>query len=64
MDNARALDERLRRIIREISNSTGGEIKQNLVNEFTSNIESTIKQLSENHSIKVLLELRSAIRKL
>jgi len=36
MQNARALDERLRKIIREVSDSTGQEIKQNLIEELAS----------------------------
>lgn len=34
MENARALDERLRKIIREVGNRTGGEIKRDLLQEF------------------------------
>ncbi|WP_092483910.1 hypothetical protein [Desulfoscipio geothermicus] len=33
MQNARALDERLRKIIREVSDSTGQEIKRDLTEE-------------------------------
>lgn len=33
MQNARALDERLRKIIREVSDSTGQEIKRDLIDE-------------------------------
>jgi hypothetical protein len=33
MQNARALDERLRKIIREVSGSTGREIKRDLIEE-------------------------------
>ncbi|TYO94682.1 hypothetical protein [Desulfallas thermosapovorans] len=33
MQNARALDERLRKIIKEISDSTGQEIKRDLIEE-------------------------------
>lgn len=33
MQNARALDERLRKIIREVSGSTGREIKRDLTEE-------------------------------
>ncbi len=36
MQNARALDERLRKIIREISDSTGQEIKRDLIKELTN----------------------------
>lgn len=33
MENARALDEKLRRIIKEISDSTGSKIKRGLIHE-------------------------------
>jgi len=36
MQNARALDERLRKIIREVSDSTGQEIKRDLIAELAS----------------------------
>ncbi len=36
MQNARALDERLRKIIREVSDSTGQEIKRDLIKELAS----------------------------
>jgi len=38
MENARALDDKLRRIIREVSNSTGTEIKRDLLQELASAI--------------------------
>jgi len=39
MENARALDDKLRRIIREVSNSTGTEIKRDLLQELASAID-------------------------
>jgi hypothetical protein len=36
MQNARALDERLRKIIREVSDSTGQEIKRDLIAELAN----------------------------
>ncbi|WP_347488142.1 hypothetical protein [Desulfoscipio sp. XC116] len=33
MQNARTLDERLRKIIKEVSSNTGQEIKQDLIEE-------------------------------
>ncbi|MCG8403206.1 MAG: hypothetical protein MJA84_16675 [Firmicutes bacterium] len=36
MENARALDEKLRRIIKEVSDDTGSEIKRDLLHELVS----------------------------
>lgn len=36
MENARTLDEKLRRIIKEVSNSTGSEIKRDLLQELAA----------------------------
>ena len=36
MENARALDEKLRRIIKEVSDDTGSEIKRDLLHELIS----------------------------
>ncbi|MCL2336665.1 MAG: hypothetical protein FWC60_04505 [Firmicutes bacterium] len=36
MENARALDERLKKIITAVSNSTGAEIKRELIPELTA----------------------------
>jgi hypothetical protein len=47
MQNARALDERLRKIIREVSDSTGQEIKRDLIEELASVInENRTKELN------------------
>ncbi|KAF1084472.1 hypothetical protein SPSYN_02250 [Sporotomaculum syntrophicum] len=47
MQNARALDERLRKIIREISDSTGQEIKRDLIKELASVLtENRTKELN------------------
>lgn len=35
MQNARTLDERLRKIIKEVSSNTGQEIKRDLIEELT-----------------------------
>ncbi|MEW6273779.1 MAG: hypothetical protein AB1556_01485 [Bacillota bacterium] len=44
MENARLLDERLRKIIREVSTDTGTEIKRNLVTEFEKEVGQIIQQ--------------------
>jgi len=39
VDNARLLDERLRRIIREVSTRTGEEMKVHMVEDFTRAVD-------------------------
>lgn len=39
MDNAKLLDDRLRRIIREVSTRTGGEMKVQMVEDFTRAVD-------------------------
>jgi len=63
MENARALNERLRNIIREVSNKTGGEIKKNLLDEMTKNVEEIIKEQSDIQTQSLLLALHQAIKK-
>lgn len=60
MENARALNERIRNIIREISNETGGEIKKDLLEE----LEEIIKEHSHMQAHKLLLALHQAIKKM
>lgn len=46
MENARMLDHRLRKIIREVSDSTGSEIRQDLVQELVQAVhQNQIKEL-------------------
>lgn len=51
MDNARLLDERLRRIIREVSTRTGGEIKLQMVEDFTRAVDRITEQAHHRHTI-------------
>ena len=47
MQNAKALDERLRKIIKEVSNSTGQEIKRDLIEELAGVLnENRTKELN------------------
>lgn len=39
MENARALDDRLKRIIKEVSDRTGSEIKRELLRELAVEVE-------------------------
>lgn len=57
MQNARALDERLRKIIREVSDSTGQEIKRDLIIEL-------VRALNDNHTKEIKFFLESFKRAL
>ncbi|SFG78066.1 hypothetical protein SAMN05660649_02694 [Desulfotomaculum arcticum] len=60
MENARALDDRLRKIIREVSDSTGREMKQHLV-------ENVVQKVEENNSNELkqfLMTLNRALKKI
>ncbi len=60
MENARALDERLRKIIAEISDNTGREIKRNLLEELA-------RVMEENQSREMrqfLVSLQRALKRL
>ncbi|MBE3588127.1 MAG: hypothetical protein IMW93_06160 [Thermoanaerobacteraceae bacterium] len=46
MENARLLEERLKRIIREISADTGREIKKDLLGQLEQEVKSIIHQHS------------------
>ena len=51
MENARALDDRLKKIITAVSNNTGTEIKRNLLQELTATIDD-----QQNKNIRSFLE--------
>lgn len=59
MDNARLLDERLRRIIREVSTRTGGELKVQMVEDFTRAVD----RISSQSHRRQTMDLMSMIKK-
>lgn len=63
MENARLLDERLRKIIGEVSGRTGVEIKKNLLLEFEADCQKTLRQHSPKETLRVLTLLKNAINK-
>ncbi|HBV99078.1 MAG: hypothetical protein JL50_18485 [Peptococcaceae bacterium BICA1-7] len=64
MENARQLDERLRRIIREVSTRTGGEIKIQMVEEFTRSVDAITTQSSRNQTAYLLLMIKKSLDQL
>lgn len=61
MENARQLDERLRRIIREVSTRTGGEIKMQMVEEFTRAVDLISDQNSRRQAAYILTMLKKSL---
>lgn len=63
MENARILDERLRKIIGEVSGRTGGEIKKTLVNDIEDCVQSALEAHTRKESIRFLTLLKASIDK-
>lgn len=59
MENARLLDERLRRIIREVSIRTGSEIKVQMVEEFSRSVD----RLNDQHHRRQAVKFMSMIKR-
>ncbi len=64
MDSARLLDERLRRIIREISGRTGGEIRKDLLQDFGEHVRFALEEHTQREASRLLLNLKRAIDKI
>lgn len=63
MENARALNERLQNIIKEVSNKTGGEIKKELLDEVTRSMEVIFKEQSDAQTQEFLYALNQALKR-
>lgn len=64
MENARLLDERLRKIISEVSLRTGGEIKKSLLSDFHEQVRCTLEENSKRERARLLALLKKAIEKI
>lgn len=64
MENARLLDERLRKIINEISRHTGEEMKKNLLREFETGYSTALEKHSQKKTIQFLTLLKNALNKI
>ena len=58
MENARILDERLKKIVQDISGKTGDNIKQNLLQELEDRFSTIIVELSEKKLSDLLLSVK------
>lgn len=64
MENARLLDERLRRIIGEVSGRTGGEIQKNLLQHFGNCVQAALEEHSKKETARLLALFKKAIEKM
>jgi hypothetical protein len=64
LENARLLDERLRRIIREISSRTGGELKVQIVEEFTRAVDRITEQNQRRQTVRMMAILKRSLDEL
>ncbi len=64
MDNARLLDDRLRRIIREVSTRTGGEIKVQVVEDFTRAVDRITDQNNRRQAVNLMTMLKKSLDEL
>ncbi|NHM26228.1 hypothetical protein G7K71_04275 [Desulfofundulus sp. TPOSR] len=64
MENARILEERLKRIIREVSNQTGNEIKQDLLVDLEKEVTTIVRQNSQQEVTRFLTLLKGAIHQI
>jgi len=60
MENARVLEDRLRKIIREVSDSTGQEIKRDLMDNFTQAVD----QNNSRELLNFLVTLNKALQEI
>ena len=58
LENARILDERLKKIVQDISGKTGDNIKQNLLQELEDRFSKIIVELSEKKLTDLLLSVK------
>ncbi|OPY56878.1 MAG: hypothetical protein A4E55_01909 [Pelotomaculum sp. PtaU1.Bin035] len=64
MENTRLLDERLRKIIGNVSERTGREIKKSLLLDFEGSINTAMEKHSHKEIIRMLALLKSAVEKI
>ena len=64
MENARILDERLRKIIQDISGKTGDSIKLNLLQELEDRFNILITEHSDKRLTDILLSLKKNLEAL
>ncbi|GBF35507.1 hypothetical protein DCCM_4636 [Desulfocucumis palustris] len=61
MENARLLDERLKKIIKEIGSKTGEEVKSLVIGDIIREVETITARNSQRQLIKMLSMLKKAV---
>jgi hypothetical protein len=64
VENARVLDERLRKIVKEISSRTGNEIKHDLLGELEAAFHTVMKEYSRKETTRLMMLLKKAVEKM
>lgn len=64
MENARILDERLRKIISEVSGRTGKEIKKNLLGDLGECFQAAMEKHSGKETFRLLELVKKAVEKM
>ncbi|MHB1044107.1 MAG: hypothetical protein ACYC0Q_14895 [Eubacteriales bacterium] len=64
MENARMLDERLRRIIGEVGGRAGGEIKKSLLADYEAKMALVVEAQVMRETARFLKLLKEAVNKL
>lgn len=61
MENARLLDERLKKIIREIGSRTGEEVKSLVADDIVREVETVIVKNNERQLIRLLTVIKKSL---
>jgi len=64
VENARLLDERLRRIISEVGKRTGGEINKTLLSEFEHSVRVILDERCRSETARFLALFKKAVERI
>jgi len=64
MENARLLEERLKKIFREVSSITGREIQNDLLADFKKEVSEIVQQNTRCELMRTLVLFRNVLRDL
>lgn len=64
MENARLLEERLKKIFREVSSITGREIQNDLLADFKKEVSEIVQQNTRRELTRTLVLFRNVLRDL
>lgn len=64
MDNSRQIEDRLKKIIKEVSIYTGGEIKNQVVEDFAKAVSNITNQNHHKYTLTLMAMLKKSLDKL